>query len=281
MDNSNGRPLAVVTGASSGIGQALAEEFAEQGFDLVVAAEDRAIEDIAARLRAGAPDAGKGKSKGERSHSACAATAVQVDLATPQGNEELYRRVRAIGTPRAVAINAGVGVNGPFAETPLEAHLSLVDLNVRAAVHLARLVLPDMVRAGEGGLLFTSSIAATMPGPYLSTYSASKAFLYSLAEALHTELADTGVTVTALMPGPTDTKFFARAGMEDTKLGQTKKDDPREVAREGVHALFEGKDHVIAGSAKNRAQVAAAKVAPDSATAAMHAKMSKPGSGKH
>lgn len=128
-------------------------------------------------------------------------------------------------------------------------------------------------------MLFTSSIAATQPGPYMSTYSASKAFLYSFAQALHVELKDTGVSVTALMPGPTDTEFFERAGMEDTKLGQSKKDDRAEVARDGFEAMMAGKDHIVAGSVKNKAQVGAAKVLPDTAIAAAHAKMSEPGSG--
>jgi short-subunit dehydrogenase len=141
------------------------------------------------------------------------------------------------------------------------------------------LVLPDMVARGEGGILFTSSIAAVMPGPYMSTYNASKSFLLSFAEALRVEVKDAGVTVTALMPGPTDTRFFERADMEDTKLGQSKKDDPSDVARDGFEALLAGKDHVVAGSMKNTAQVVAAKVVPDKVAAAAHAPMSKPGSG--
>jgi short-subunit dehydrogenase len=157
--------------------------------------------------------------------------------------------------------------------------MNLVDLNVREAVHLTHRVLPPMIARGTGGLLFTSSIAATMPGPYMSTYGASKAFLLSFAEALCVELVDSGVVVTALMPGPTDTEFFRRAGMEDTKLGQAEKDDPRDVARDGFEALMAAKDHVVAGSFKNRAQVAAARVLPDRTTAQMHGAMAKPGSG--
>lgn len=118
-----------------------------------------------------------------------------------------------------------------------------------------------------------------MPGPYTSTYNASKAFLYSFALGLRNELKDSGVTVTALMPGPTDTEFFARADMEDTNLGQSKKDDTHEVAREGLEAMMAGKDHVVAGSVKNKAQVAGASVLPDTAVAAAHAKMAEPGSG--
>jgi short-subunit dehydrogenase len=266
MGDGNGRPLAVVTGASSGIGRELAREFVEHDFDVVMAAEDAGIEAAAAELRR--PEA--------------MVTAVRADLADPNGVEQLFRQVQQLRRPvDAVAINAGVGVSGPFIETDLRDHLRLVDLNVTGAVHLAHLVLPDMAARGEGGVLFTSSIAATMPGPYLSTYAASKAFLLSFAEALRYELKDTGVTVTALMPGPTDTDFFERGDLMDTKLGQTdKKDDPADVAKDGFEALMAGKDRVVAGSPKNRVQAAAARVIPDRATAALHGSMAKPGSGK-
>ncbi|HET9772550.1 MAG TPA: SDR family oxidoreductase [Acidimicrobiia bacterium] len=265
MENGSGPSLAVVTGASSGIGLELAREFAEHGFDLVIVAEDEGIEAAAVQLR---------KSGGT-------VLAVRADLADPDGVEQLYRQVRQLGRPvDALVVNAGIGVNGAFIETDLQAHLQLIDLNVTGAVHLAHLILPDMAARGRGGVLFTSSIAATVPVPYLSTYAASKAFLLSFAEALRVELQDSGVTVTALMPGPTDTDFFERAHMEDTKLGQSKKDDPRDVARDGFAALMAGKDHVVAGSRKNKLQVAAAQVMPDRATAAVQASMARPGSGK-
>ncbi len=265
MENGSGRSLAVVTGASSGIGLELAREFADHGFDLVVAAEDEGIEAAASQLR----------------RPGGTVLAVRADLADPDGVEQLYRQVGQLARPvDALVINAGIGVNGAFIETDLQAHLQLIDLNVTGAVHLAHLILPGMAARGEGGVLFTSSIAATVPVPYLSTYAASKAFLLSFAEALRVELKGSGVTVTALMPGPTDTDFFERADMEDTKLGQSKKDDPRDVARDGFAALMAGKDHVIAGSRKNKLQVAAAQVMPDRAKAAVQAGMARPGSGK-
>jgi short-subunit dehydrogenase len=118
-----------------------------------------------------------------------------------------------------------------------------------------------------------------MPGPYAATYNASKSFLLSFAEALHVELESKGVRVTALMPGPTDTEFFARAGLEDTKLGQTKKDDPADVARDGYEALMQGDDHVVAGSTRNKAQAVAGKFLPYERTARVHGAMSEPGSG--
>lgn len=265
MVEENSRPLAVVTGASSGIGLELAREFVEHEFDVVVAAEDEAVEAAAAGLR---------QPRGM-------VLAVQTDLAEPEGVEELHRRVEELGRPvDALALNAGVGVSGPFIETDLRDHLRLINLNVTGVVHLARLILPAMAARGEGGVLLTSSIVATMPAPYLSTYAASKAFLLSFAEGLRVELKDAGVTVTALMPGPTETEFFARAGMEDTKMGQVKKDDPRDVARDGFRALMKGKDHVVAGSRRNKLQVAAAQIMADKAIARIQAPMTKPGSGR-
>jgi short-subunit dehydrogenase len=265
MMNDNKPAWAVVTGASSGIGLALAHQFAEHDFPLVVAAEDDGIEGAAEELRG----------EGVEVRPVC------VDLSTPDGVEQLADVIAELGAPiEALAVNAGIGVAGAFVDTDVRDHLALVDLNVRGAVHLTHLLLPEMVARGQGGVLFTSSIAATMPGPYASTYNASKSFLLSFAEALRVELADSGVTVTALMPGPTDTNFFSRAGMEDTKLGQTKKDDPRDVAADGFEALMRGKDHVVAGSMKNKVQAAVAKVMPDKSSAALHGAMSKPGSGK-
>jgi short-subunit dehydrogenase len=267
MKDTTAKPLAVVTGASSGIGRELAARFAEHGYDLVVAAEDERIESAAASL----------------AEHAVQAVPVRADLATFDGVDELWRQIQATGrVPEAVAINAGVGVSGDFArDNDLADELRLIGLNITGAVHLARCVLPEMVAAGHGGLLFTSSVAATAPGPYHATYAASKAFLLSFAEALRYELRDTGVTVTALLPGPTDTEFFDRAGMQGTKLReQTAKDDPAEVAREGFEALLAGKDHVVAGSVKNKVQVAAARLMPETARAATQARQTEPGSGE-
>jgi uncharacterized protein len=147
-------------------------------------------------------------------------------------------------------------------------------------VHLAKRVLKDMVARGEGRILFTSSIAAVMPGPFEAVYAASKAFLLSFSEAIRNELKDTGVTVTALMPGPTETNFFHRAGMDDTRVGAEKKDSAELVARQGFAALMAGTDKVVAGSVKNKAMVAAASVLPQTTTAQLHRGLSEPGSGR-
>lgn len=263
------RPLAVVTGASSGIGRELAKMFAQQGYDLVAAAEPVAaggatLDDAAAELQA----------LGARVET------VAVDLATPDGVEQLAQRVQALGRPvDALALNAGVGIGGPFLEQPTERILNLVDLNVRSTVHLARLLLPAMVARGQGRVLVTSSIAAEMPGPFEAVYGASKAFELSWAQAVRNELKDSGVTITVLQPGPTDTEFFHRAGMDDTKVGTGAKDDPAEVAREGIEAMLAGKDHVVAGAFKNKVQAAVAQILPDTVTAQAHRSMSEPGSG--
>ena len=259
------RPLAVVTGASSGIGRELARTFAGNGYDVVVTAEDDAIQAVGTELRS----------------LGVLASCEQVDLARPEGVEQLVHAITAAGRPvAALAVNAGIGVGGRFDQTDLDADLRLIDLNVRSSVHLTKLVLRDMVRRGEGRILITASVVAATPGPFHATYAASKAFLHSFAEALHHELDDSGVTVTSLMPGPTETEFFDRAGMQDTKVGSSDKDDPAEVARQGFEALMSGKDRVVAGSRMNRVQVAAGNALPDSAAASAAAKMAKPGSGK-
>jgi uncharacterized protein len=202
--------------------------------------------------------------------------AVRADLSSHDGVERLWAAVEAGGRPLdAVALNAGIGVNGDFTrDIPLEDDLELIAVNVTAVVHLAKRALPGMVERGQGRI--TSSVAATMPGPYYATYAASKAFLQSFAQAIRFELKDTGVTVTALQPGPTETEFFDRAGMDGTKVADAGKDDPAEVARDGFEALMAGKDHVIAGSVKHKAQVAGGKLMPEKARAAVHAAQVKP-----
>ncbi len=258
------RPLALVTGASSGIGEELAKQFVDNGFDLVVAAEDDRIVSVATELQG----------------SGARVEAVQVDLSTDEGVDELYRRVGALRRPlQAAALNAGVGAGGAFAtETDLADELQIVDLNVRSTVHLAKHVLGDMVARNEGQVLFTSSIASTMPGSFQAVYNASKSFVQSFSLALRDELKDTDVTITALMPGPTETEFFERADMLDTKVGAGEKDDPADVAREGFEALMAGKERVVAGSLKTKLQGKGSRLLPDSVKAGMHRDMAEPGS---
>jgi len=195
---------------------------------------------------------------------------------------ELYRHIANTGRPvEVLALNAGVGAGGAFAtETELNDELELIDLNVRSTVHLCKLVLADMVERDEGRILFTSSIASTMPGAFQAVYNASKSFVQSFALAIRNELKDTGVTITSLMPGPTETEFFERADMEDTKVGSEEKDDPMEVAQQGFDALMAGEEKVVGGSFKNKVQTVAGKVIPDSKKAELHRQMAEPGSAK-
>jgi short-subunit dehydrogenase len=265
MEATSNNRLALVTGASSGIGLELARQFAEHSFDLVIAAEG---DDIAVA----ADDLGGFGGRVE---------AVQVDLATEQGVEELWRRTTAVGRPLdAAALNAGIGAGGAFADTDLADELKLVDLNVRSTVHLAKHVVRSMVGRDDGRILFTSSIASTMPGSFQAVYNASKSFVQSFALALRNELKDSGVTVTSLMPGPTDTEFFERADMLDTKLGAGEKDDPADVARDGFHALMDGDERVVSHSLKTKAQGRGSRALPDSVKAEMHRRMAEPGSAK-
>jgi short-subunit dehydrogenase len=252
-------PYAVVTGASSGIGLELARQFLANGFDVVMVAEDEGVHAAAAEL-----DGGR-------------AQPLQLDLREFEAVERLWAHVAGAGRPLdAVAINAGVGNAGRFVETSLRGDLDLIDLNVASTVHLAKRVLADMVARGRGRVLITSSVAATMPGPFYATYAASKAFVQAFAEAVRHEVADAGVVVTALMPGPTDTNFFRRAGMQGSKADRGHKDDPADVARDAFEALMAGKDHVVAGAWRNRMQTGLAKVLPDKLTAIVHGRQAKP-----
>jgi short-subunit dehydrogenase len=255
--------FAVITGASSGIGLELAKQFAQHGYDLLITAESARIDAAAAELRA----------LGAKVSSA------RADLTTYAGVESLYARIRAEGRPvDAICINAGVGVGGPFLENALEDELRLISLNVDSVVHLAKRVLTDMVARNEGRVLFTASIAAEMPAPFEAVYAASKAFVLSFAEAIRNELKDTNVVVTALQPGATETNFFHRAGMDDTKVGAGRKSDPADVARAGFEALMKGKDHVVAAMTKEKIQVAVGQVIPETIKAEQHRKLAEPGS---
>ncbi|BBY15825.1 SDR family NAD(P)-dependent oxidoreductase [Mycolicibacterium litorale] len=254
--------LALVTGASTGIGFELARQFAQHGYDLVVAADEAQIHVAAQEL------SGTGRK----------VTPVEVDLRTEDGVAGLYQQATADGRRLdAAAINAGIGRAGRFVDGDLNEDLAIVDLNVRSTVHLARLVLGDMVDRGSGRVLFTSSTVAAMPGSYQSIYNASKSFVQSFAEALHDELRDTGVSVTALMPGPVDTEFFTRAKMRNTPVGgPLPKDDPADVARQGYEALMRGDRKVVASSLMSKALGAANTVLPDAVKARLNRLIARP-----
>jgi short-subunit dehydrogenase len=241
---------ALVTGASSGIGYELAQCFARDGHPLIVAADDdQGLSRAAEALRmAGSPQV----------------EVVPVDLSTPEGAPQLFEQVQQLQIePGFLVLNAGVGVHGDFLrETDLYAELRMIQLNVTSVVHAAKLFGRSMIGKGEGKILITSSMAAIGPSPKLAVYSGTKAFLHAFAEALRDEIADTGVTVTALMPDATETNFFERAGAADSQMGQAKKADPAQVAQAGYQAMMKGKDHVVTpGGSKIMAAVA--KVLPD------------------
>lgn len=260
------RPFAVVTGASTGIGLELARQFVAGGFDVLVAAEDDRVHGVPAQLTR---DAGGAR-----------AEALQVDLAQPAGVEQLWAAATAGGRAvDAVALHAGVGVGGEFVHTPLADEQRMIDLNVGSVVHLAKLAAADMARRGDGRLLFTSSLAARVPAPYQAVYGATKAFVQSFAQSLRQELEQHGVTVTAFLPGPTDTEFFDRAGMQDTAMAQTSaKDDPATVAEQAFAALRKGRDHVVTGSLGTKVQGAVADVLPNAPLAKAQGKLAEPGS---
>ncbi len=265
MNDTLNRPLAVVTGASSGIGFELAKQFAQNGFDLVVAAESDDIDTAAHSF----------EQLGAKVES------VQVDLATYDGVKRLYDRIKSLDRPvEAIALNAGVGVGGEFAKTDLQVELNLIELNVASTVHLAKRIINDMLPRGKGKILFTSSIVSQMPSPFQAVYAASKAFVHSFAEAIRNELKDTGITVTALMPGATDTNFFDRAGLENTKVGEMKKDDPAKVAKQGFDALMAGKDSTLAESLVTKIGGAIGSLLPDTVTAEMNRKINEPSTHK-
>ena len=247
--------FAVVTGASSGIGLELALLLAANGHDLVLCAEDDGLEEAAARCRTAGAEV----------------QAFQTDLRRADGVQALYEAVIASGRPLDVAVlNAGVGRGGAFVDTDPADLQEVVDLNVSSTMQLFRLVLADMVARDSGRVLVTSSIASTMPGSYQAVYNASKSFVQSLVEAVQNELKDSHVTITSLMPGPVETNFFHRADMDDTNMGQAKKDEPADVARQGYEALMAGEDRVVAASLTTKAQELGAKVLPDKVKSELH-----------
>jgi short-subunit dehydrogenase len=255
--------LALVTGASSGIGFSLAKELAGRGYDLIVCSAGPRLAEATKEL----------------SSLGVAVEEINSDLATQDGIDELWQQVMAAGRVIDVAcLNAGVGVGGLFAETDLAEELNMVNLNCTGTVHLAKHVVHHMLQHKGGKILFTSSIAGEMLAPREAVYAATKAFVLSFAHSLRYELRDTGITVTALQPGPTDTDFFHRAGMDNTKVGSEGKSEsqPDDVAKQGIDALLAGKDHVYAASLTTKLEGMLANITPGALKGAMHEKMAKP-----
>jgi short-subunit dehydrogenase len=262
--HSHAGKLSVVTGASSGIGLELAKCCARDGMDLLIAADEPEIAEAAEQLRA----LGAGRVE-----------SLEVDLATEEGVDELLDAIGAREVEHLIA-NAGHGLGHAFLEQGWEEARHVIDTNVTGTVYLLHELLPQMIQAGRGRVLITGSIAGFMPGTYSAVYNGTKAFIDSFSYALREELKDSGITITCLMPGATDTEFFARADMLDTKVGTEKKMDPAEVAKQGYEAMMSGEAEVVTGWS-NKMQVAMARVLPKEHVAKKHAKDAKPGTAEH
>jgi short-subunit dehydrogenase len=259
MRMASGRQFAIVTGASSGIGRELARECAKGGFDLLIAADEEGLESAAEEYRA----------LGAKVDTCC------VDLSTEDGVDRLITATN--GRPvEALLANAGHGLGHAFLDQDFDQARHVLDTNVTGTIYLIRQIGEQMRMHGHGRILITASVAAFMPGPFAAVYNGTKAFLHSFSHALREELKDSGVTVTCLIPGATETGIFERAGMEDTKVATDEKMQPEEVARYGFEAMMKGDAQVIAG-AMNRINAAAAHMAPAESSANTHRKQAAPG----
>lgn len=255
--------LALVTGASSGIGLSLSKEVAARGYGLVISSSGVRLDEVSQEL----------------AENSVPVMPVQADPATREGVDELWSRIESTGSTLDVAcLNAGVGVGGLFQNTDLDEELKMVALNCSGTIQLAKHVVQRMLRQGSGKILFTASIAGEMVAPREAVYAATKAFVLSFAHSLNYELCNANIAVTALQPGPTDTDFLHRAGMDNTQVGQEgkSKSQPDDVARQGLDALFAGKDHVYAASAKTKLEGMLSNVVPGAVKGAMREKMAEP-----
>lgn len=253
--------LAIVTGASSGIGRELAKLAAQDGYDLIVAA-DTPLMDAASELR----------------NAGAEVEQVECDLSTIDGVDRLLDACRGRQIDMLFA-NAGHGLGHAFLDQPPAEWRHVIDTNITGTVYLLQKVLQQMVARRQGRVLITGSIAGHLAGAFQAVYNGTKAFIDSFSDAIHNELKDSGVTITCLKPGATETEFFHRAGLDDTKVGQAKKDDPADVARTGYDAMMKGERSVIYGM-KNKLEVAAASVLGGGFSAQQHRKQAEPGSGE-
>jgi len=253
------RAFAVVTGASSGIGYELAKCCADNGFDLLICADEPAVQDAADQLSvngAGVED-------------------IETDLSTPGGVTQLYAAIKG-RTVHALLANAGIGLGGAFLDQDFTKVRKIIDTNVTGTLDLVQRVGRDMRSQGQGRMLITGSVAGLMPGTYQAVYNGTKALLDSFAYALRAELNDTGVTVTCLMPGATETDFFDRAEMLDTKIGTKKKQSAESVAKTGFEAMMRGEGQVVTGW-ENKLRAAISHLLPNTVLAEQHRKEAAPG----
>jgi len=253
---------AIVTGASSGIGRELAIIAAREGYDLLLAAETSGLAEVAAICRTAGADV----------------DILEVDLATQDGVDQLYAATQGRAVD-ALFANAGHGLGRAFLDQEFDEIQHVIDTNITGTIYLIQQIARDMVELGSGRILITGSVAGYIPGTFQAVYNGTKAFIDSFSFALRNEIQDTGVTVTCLMPGATETAFFARADMLDTQLGTEEKDDPADVARVGYEAMIRGDGDVVAGW-MNKVQTAVASVTPSSVLAEQHRKLAEPGTAK-
>jgi short-subunit dehydrogenase len=263
-DSSHAGKLSIVTGASSGIGLELAKHCARDGMDIIVVADEPEIHQAAGQL----PALGAGK-----------VDSLEADLSTIEGVDRLISKIGGRPVHHLIA-NAGRGLGKAFLDQDWDEARFVLDTNITGTIYLIHKIGQEMRARGEGRILITGSIAGFMPGSYQAVYNGTKAFLDSFSYALREELKDSGVTVTCLMPGPTDTEFFERADLMDTKVGTDEKMDPAIVAEQGYQAMLDGEGQVITGW-KNKLQVAMAHVTPAEQLAHKHTKLTAPGTAKH
>jgi len=259
----NNQKYALITGATSGIGYELAKLFANDQYNLIIVARD--MTELESRAR-------------EFSEKGIDVVAIPCDLSRIDEAKRLCSDVQQRNLPVHILVNdAGQGLYGLFQDTELDRELDIVHLNICATLILTKCFLRQMVSRNEGKILNLASIASRTPGPWQSVYHGTKAFVLSFSEAIRTELKDTNISVTALMPGPTDTGFFNKAEMQDSKIVQDKSSlsDPAQVAKDGYDALMSGKDHVVSGF-KNKLMMLAADITPDETLSGSMAKMQEP-----
>ena len=244
-------PTALITGASSGLGYEFVKLFAKDHYDLVLVARNEArLQEIAEEIK--------------QTYGTGRVTVVASDLSRPEAPDEIYQEVKRQGIEVSVLVNdAGFGEHGLFSENDLSTELAIIQVNISALVHLTKLYLRDMLARNEGKILQLASTVSLMPSPLMAVYGASKAFVLSFTEAVINEIKDSNVTMTALLPGATDTNFFRRAGAENTVVAQdTPLSEPADVAKDGYEALMKGESRVVSG-VLNKIQAAASNVLPD------------------
>ncbi|WP_439882928.1 SDR family NAD(P)-dependent oxidoreductase [Pontibacter sp. MBLB2868] len=254
MNAENKGKTVLITGASNGFGMEFAKLFAQDGYNLILVA--RSTE----RLR----KLGYQLQEEHQLEHVCIITS---DLSRPEAPKEVYDEVKKSGIHVDILINnAGAGVHGFFYETDLEREKAIMQLNMNTPVELTKLFLQDMRKRGEGKILNMASVVSFMPSPLMTIYGATKAFMLSFSEALTNELKDTGITVTALCPGASNTMFFRRAGAAHTRAANGSLSEPDEVAKDGYDALMNGESRVVSGL-KNKLQTSSSNIMPDMALA--------------